>query len=50
MADETTIKRISSGLAARFEADGDVSADSVGASNRWQAWTAARGSRPAGGD
>ena len=29
MADETTIKRISFGLAARFEADGDVSADSV---------------------
>ncbi len=29
MADETTIKRISSGLAARFEADGDVSADAV---------------------
>jgi len=29
MADETMINRISSGLAARFEADGDVLADSV---------------------
>ena len=29
MADETTIKRISSGLTAQFQADGDVSADSV---------------------
>ncbi len=29
MADETRIKRISSGLTAQFQADGDVSADSV---------------------
>ena len=29
MADETTINRNSSGLAAQYETDGDVSADSV---------------------
>ena len=29
MVDETMIKRISSGLTARFEVDGDISADSV---------------------